>query len=41
MVVKDKFLAPVYLGDKWTWDHLLGTDQLGRDILMRSLIGLR
>jgi peptide/nickel transport system permease protein len=41
MVVKDKFLAPVYLGDKWTWDHLLGTDQLGRDMLMRSLIGLR
>jgi len=23
MVVKDKFLAPVYLGDKWTWDHVL------------------
>jgi len=41
MVVKDKFMSPVFLGDKWTWDHPLGTDQLGRDMLMRSLIGLR
>jgi len=41
MVVKDKFMAPAFLGDKWTWDHPLGTDQLGRDMLMRSLIGLR
>jgi peptide/nickel transport system permease protein len=41
MVVKDKFLPPLFLGEKWTWDHLLGTDQLGRDMLMRSLIGLR
>jgi peptide/nickel transport system permease protein len=41
MIVKDKFLPPMYLGDKWTWEHPLGTDQLGRDMLMRSLIGLR
>jgi peptide/nickel transport system permease protein len=41
MIVKDKFLAPPFLGDKWVWDHPLGTDQLGRDMLMRSLIGLR
>jgi peptide/nickel transport system permease protein len=41
MVVKDKFLAPWFLGDKWVWEHPLGTDQLGRDMLMRSLIGLR
>jgi peptide/nickel transport system permease protein len=41
MVVKDKFLPPVFLGDKWTWTHPLGTDQLGRDMLMRCLIGLR
>ena len=41
MVVRDKFLPPLFLGDKWTWDHPLGTDQLGRDMLMRSLIGLR
>jgi len=41
MIVKDKFLPPLYLGDKWAWEHPLGTDQLGRDMLMRSLIGLR
>lgn len=41
MVVKDKFIPPLFLGDKWTWDHPLGTDQLGRDMLMRCLIGLR
>jgi peptide/nickel transport system permease protein len=41
MVVKDKFLPPLFLGDKAVWDHPLGTDQLGRDMLMRSLIGLR
>jgi len=41
MIVKDKFLPPVFLGDKWSWDHPLGTDQLGRDMLMRCLIGLQ
>jgi peptide/nickel transport system permease protein len=41
MIVKDKFLPPLYLGEKWVWDHPLGTDQLGRDMLMRSLIGLQ
>ena len=41
MVVKDKFLPPLFLGAKWTWLHPLGTDQLGRDMLMRCLIGLR
>jgi len=41
MVVKDKFLSPLFLGDKWVWEHPLGTDQLGRDMLMRCLIGLR
>jgi peptide/nickel transport system permease protein len=41
MIVKDKFLPPLFLGEKWVWDHPLGTDQLGRDMLMRSLIGLR
>lgn len=41
MVVRDKFLPPLFLGDKWTWIHPLGTDQLGRDMLMRCLIGLR
>jgi peptide/nickel transport system permease protein len=41
MIVKDKFLPPLFLGEKWVWEHPLGTDQLGRDMLMRSLIGLR
>jgi len=41
MVVKDKFLPPLFLGEKWSWPHPLGTDQLGRDMLMRCLIGLR
>jgi peptide/nickel transport system permease protein len=41
MVVKDKFLPPPFLGDKGVWEHPLGTDQLGRDMLMRSLIGLQ
>ena len=41
MIVKDKFLPLLFLGDKWAWEHPLGTDQLGRDMLMRSLIGLR
>jgi peptide/nickel transport system permease protein len=41
MIVKDKFMPPLFLGDNWTWLHPLGTDQLGRDMLMRCLIGLR
>ncbi|WP_181160975.1 ABC transporter permease [Labrys okinawensis] len=41
MVVKDKFIPPLFLGEKWTWLHPLGTDQLGRDMLLRCLIGLR
>src|SRR5260370_25356810 len=41
MVVKDKFLPPLFLGDNWIWSHPLGTDQLGRDMLLRCLIGLR
>lgn len=40
MAVKDKFLPPVFL-EHGRWDHLLGTDQLGRDQLLRSLIGLQ
>jgi peptide/nickel transport system permease protein len=41
MSVKEKFLPPIYMGEGWTWIHPLGTDQLGRDILLRCLIGLR
>jgi peptide/nickel transport system permease protein len=39
--VRARFLPPIGVGDKWTWTHPLGTDQLGRDILMRSVVGLR
>jgi peptide/nickel transport system permease protein len=38
--IRDKFLPPVFL-EGGTWGHILGTDQLGRDLLLRSLIGLR
>ncbi len=32
---------PPILWDKGTWTHLFGTDQLGRDLLLRSLTGLQ
>ncbi len=38
--VKDRFLPPVFFA-KGTWAHLLGTDQLGRDLFLRSLVGLQ
>jgi peptide/nickel transport system permease protein len=41
MIVKDKFIPPLFIGEKWQWTHPLGTDQLGRDMLMRCLIGLQ
>jgi peptide/nickel transport system permease protein len=41
MMIKDRFIPPPFLGDNWSWIHPLGTDQLGRDMLMRCLIGLR
>lgn len=41
MSVKEKFLPPILMGEGWIWSHPLGTDQLGRDILLRCLIGLR
>lgn len=40
IVVKDKFLPPAFL-EGGTWTHLLGTDQLGRDLFLRSLLGLQ
>ncbi|MCO5064244.1 MAG: ABC transporter permease [Rhizobiaceae bacterium] len=40
MDVKAKFLPPFPM-DGWQIGHLAGTDQLGRDLLMRSLVGLR
>ena len=38
--VRDRFAPPV-LWEGGTAGHLFGTDQLGRDLLLRSLIGLR
>ncbi len=39
--VKEKFLPPVFFGEGWSVLHPLGTDQLGRDMLLRCLVGLR
>ena len=39
--VREKFLPPILFGEKWSFLHPLGTDQLGRDMLLRCLIGLR
>ncbi|YBV93959.1 ABC transporter permease (plasmid) [Phyllobacteriaceae bacterium JZ32] len=41
MDVKARLLPPLFLGDNWSWAHPLGTDQIGRDMLVRSLVGLR
>ncbi|BCP52351.1 peptide ABC transporter permease [Kaistia sp. 32K] len=41
MDVRARLLPPLFLGDKWSWAHPLGTDQIGRDMLVRSLVGLR
>ncbi len=41
MDVRARLLPPLFLGDKWSWLHPLGTDQIGRDMLVRSLVGLR
>ena len=40
MNIKSKFLPPIFF-EGFTWTHILGTDQLGRDMLMRCLVGLR
>jgi peptide/nickel transport system permease protein len=40
MAIADRTLPPAFLGGHH-WDHILGTDQLGRDLLVRSLIGLQ
>lgn len=34
-------LLPPFPAEGWKWPYLLGTDQLGRDVLMRCLVGLR
>lgn len=40
LAVLDRFKPPVFLPGG-TWLHPLGTDQLGRDMFLRSLIGLQ
>ncbi len=40
MDIRARFTPPVPL-EGWSFAHLLGTDQLGRDMLVRSLIGLQ
>ena len=41
MNIRAKMTPPVFMGEDWTWAHPLGTDQLGRDMLARVLVGLR
>jgi peptide/nickel transport system permease protein len=41
MDVKARLLPPLFAGTNWGWAHPLGTDQIGRDMLVRSLVGLR
>lgn len=41
MSVATRLAPPLFAGEGWSWAHPLGTDQLGRDMLVRSLVGLR
>ncbi|MEP3331910.1 ABC transporter permease [Sedimentitalea sp.] len=41
MNIRSKLMPPVFMGEGWSWSHPLGTDQLGRDMLARTLVGLR
>ena len=41
MAVRSRHIPPLFLGEGWTWAHPLGTDHLGRDLLLRCLVGLR
>ncbi len=41
MNVRARLLPPLFLDNNWSFAHPLGTDQIGRDMLVRSLVGLR
>ena len=41
MNVRGRLMAPLFVGDHWSIGHPLGTDQIGRDMLTRCLVGLR
>jgi peptide/nickel transport system permease protein len=41
MNVRGRSLPPMFFGEGATWANPLGTDQLGRDMFVRSLVGLR
>ncbi|WP_172329129.1 ABC transporter permease [Mangrovicoccus sp. HB161399] len=41
MNIRAKMTPPLFMGEGWDWAHPLGTDQLGRDMLARVLVGLR
>jgi peptide/nickel transport system permease protein len=40
MNYRARLLPPIFFGE-WSWAHPLGTDQLGRDVFLRCLVGLR
>jgi peptide/nickel transport system permease protein len=40
LAIRDRFAPPFFLAGG-TWAHPLGTDQLGRDLFLRSLVGLQ
>jgi peptide/nickel transport system permease protein len=41
MAVRSRLMPPLFMGPKWSLAHPLGTDQIGRDMLVRCLVGLR